>query len=155
MTPATTIEVVLDAIATALEAAVCPVKPAVRFVRWRGSQRIDDVPGPMRERAFLMRLGAGSTPRTISSPTVYWCRAELQLHIGYNLSEPRQIDVSGIGLDLLPWTDERVVRGALVVGNPLEGVANVKRMVFISADAPTERTRVYRFDLEWAEEVAV
>ena len=151
MAAPTTIETVLDALATALESAKPDVRPNVVFRRWRGAQRIDDVPGPMRERAFLMRLGASSNPRTISSPTVFWCRAELQLHIGYNLSEPRQNDVAGIGLDLLPWTDQKAVFDSLIMGNPLVGVANVKRMVFISADAPTERTRVYRFDLEWAE----
>lgn len=151
MTPATQIEIILDAIATTLEGIVCQVKPAVRFVRWRGSQDINDVPGPMRERAFMMRLGAGSIPRTISSPSLFWCRSELQLHIGYNLQEPRQNDALGIGINQQIWADERAIRGALMFGNPLSDIANVKRMVLINVDPPTDRTRVYRFDLEWAE----
>lgn len=147
----TTIEQVLDAIASALEGAKPDVRPNVVFRRWRGATPIDQVAGPMRERAFMMRLGAGSIPRTISSPTLFWCRAELQLHIGYNLSEPRQNDINGIGIDQQIWADERAIRSALVFGNPLAGVDNVKRMVLISVDPPTDRTRVYRFDLEWAE----
>lgn len=147
----TTIEQVLDAIASALEGAKPDVRPNVVFRRWRGATPIDQVAGPMRERAFMMRLGAGSIPRTISSPTLFWCRAELQLHIGYNLSEPRQNDINGIGIDHQLWADERAIRSALVFGNPLAGVNNVKRMVLISVDPPTDRTRVYRFDLEWAE----
>lgn len=147
----TTIEQVLDAIASALEGAKPDVRPNVVFRRWRGATPIDQVAGPMRERAFMMRLGAGSIPRTISSPTLFWCRAELQLHIGYNLSEPRQNDINGIGIDQQLWADERAIRSALVFGNPLAGVNNVKRMVLISVDPPTDRTRVYRFDLEWAE----
>lgn len=147
----TTIEQVLDAVATALENVKPDVRPNVVFRRWRGATPIDQVAGPMRERAFMMRLGAGSIPRTISSPSLFWCRAELQLHIGYNLQEPRQNDVMGIGIDHQVWADERAIRGALAFGNPLGTVANVKRMVLISVDPPTERTRVYRFDLEWAE----
>lgn len=147
----TTIEQVLDAVASALENAKPDVRPNVVFRRWRGATPIDQVAGPMRERAFMMRLGAGSIPRTISSPTLFWCRAELQLHIGYNLSEPRQNDINGIGIDQQLWADERAIRSALVFGNPLAGVNNVKRMVLISVDPPTDRTRVYRFDLEWAE----
>lgn len=147
----TTIEQVLDAVATALENVKPDVRPNVVFRRWRGATPIETVAGPMRERAFMMRLGAGSIPRTISSPTLFWCRAELQLHIGYNLSEPRQNDINGIGIDQQLWADERVVRSALVFGNALSGVANVKRMVLISVDPPTDRSRVYRFDLEWAE----
>lgn len=147
----TTIEQVLDAVASALEGAKPDVRPNVVFRRWRGATPIDQVAGPMRERAFMMRLGAGSIPRTISSPTLFWCRAELQLHIGYNLSEPRQNDINGIGIDQQLWADERAIRSALVFGNPLAGVNNVKRMVLISVDPPTDRTRVYRFDLEWAE----
>lgn len=147
----TTIEQVLDAVASALENAKPDVRPNVVFRRWRGATPIDQVAGPMRERAFMMRLGAGSIPRTISSPTLFWCRAELQLHIGYNLSEPRQNDINGIGIDQQIWADERAIRSALVFGNPLAGVNNVKRMVLISVDPPTDRTRVYRFDLEWAE----
>lgn len=147
----TTIEQVLDSIATTLENVKPDVRPNVVFRRWRGSTPIDQVAGPMRERAFMMRLGAGSIPRTISSPSLFWCRAELQLHIGYNLQEPRQNDVMGIGIDHQIWADERAVRGVLAFGNPLAGVANVKRMVLINVDPPTDRTRVYRFDLEWAE----
>ena len=71
MATPTTIELVLDAIATALENATPQVRPNVVFRRWRGSQPVEDVAGPMRERSFMMRLGASSIPRTISSPTTY------------------------------------------------------------------------------------
>lgn len=153
MTPPTTIETILDAISTALETVVCPVKPALKFVRWRGSQDIRDIPGPMRERAFLLRLGASSIPRSMSSQRISWCRAELLLRIGYNLNEPRQVDPLGVGIDLLPWTDEGVIRQTIQYGNPLLSVDNVKRLVFIAADAPAGVERQYRFDLEWAEVV--
>jgi hypothetical protein len=58
-----------------------------------------------------------------------------------------------VGIDLLPWTDEGVIRQTIQYGNPLLSVDNVKRLVFIAADAPAGVERQYRFDLEWAEVV--
>jgi hypothetical protein len=150
---ASTLETALDAVADALESITPSTKPNVVFLRWRGAEDIDKVPGPMRERAFLLRLGASTIPRSMSAISAWWNRAELQVKIGYNLEEPRQHDVQGLGVDLLPFVDEALVRRALQYGNPFLAVGDVKRLVFISADPPTATSRTYRFDLEWRENV--
>lgn len=150
----TNLETILDALSTAIEAIAPEFRPAVPFKRWRGDKPIEAVSGPMRERAFGWRLGEDQTPRTMSSPTIHWQRNRIELHIGYNFEEPRQGDAQGIGPHQQAMADSGVLYAALAIGNPLAGVSNVKRMLWIGGGAPSRFTRVYRFDLEWAETFA-
>jgi hypothetical protein len=141
---------ILDAIADTLEAATPTTRAGVLYRRWRGAELVETVPLPMRERAFQLRLGASRIPRTMSSVSTIWHRAELLLVIGYSLDEPRQGDSNGLGVHLLPWTDEEDVRRVLAHGSPLSGVSGVLRLLFLGADSPTATSRTYRFDLEWS-----
>ena len=150
---ATNIEVILNALANSLEAFVPDVRPNVRFRRWKGEQRVEDAPLPMRERAFQLRLGISRIPRTLSSFEQFWNRAELQLIIGYNFTEPRQNDVAGLGIDAMAWADNRAVLGAMTFTKPLQSVPNCKPLILLAADAPSTTARVYRFDFEWAEQL--
>lgn len=148
---ATNIEIILNALATSLEAFPPDIRPNVRFRRWRGDQRVEDAPLPMRERAFQLRLGISRIPRTLSSFEKFWNRAELQLVIGYNFGEPRQNDAPGLGIDAMAWADNRAVLAAMTFTKPLQNVPDCKPLIFSAADAPSLTARVYRFDFEWAE----
>jgi hypothetical protein len=149
---ATNIETILASLATALENYIPDVRPNVRFRRWKGADRVENAPLPMRERAFQLRLGISRIPRTLSALDSFWCRAELQLIVGYNFSEPRQNDVAGIGIDAMAWADQKAVLAALMFGRPLANVPHCKSLIFNAADAPSTSARTYRFDLEWAEQ---
>lgn len=141
----------MDAIAEALELTIPSYRGNVRYRRWRGEQMIETVPLPMRERGFQLRLGSSVTPRTMSTRNVMWMRSELQVVIGYNLTEPRNLDWDGMGIHQLPQLDEFDVTRALTLGGPLRNVPDTKTLVLKSADPVSTTSRTYRFDFEWAE----
>lgn len=145
------IATILDAIADALEGATPDTRPLVTFKRWRGPGNVESAPLPGRERAFQLRLGASRTPRTVSTLTATWHRADLLVVIGYDFTSPRATDTGGLGVHQLAWDDHKQVLQKMAFGNPLSGVSNVKRLVFLGADAPGPTSRTYRFDLEWLE----
>lgn len=148
---ATNIPTILDALADALEAATPDTRANVTFKRWRGPGNVENAPLPGRERAFQLRLGASRKPRTVSTLTATWLRAELLLVVGYNFMEPRALDTGGLGTHQLAWDDHKQILQKLAFGNPLSGVSNVKRLVFLGASAPGPTSRTYTFDLEWRE----
>lgn len=148
---ATNIPTILDALADALEAATPDTRANVTFKRWRGPGNVENAPLPIRERAFQLRLGASRKPRTVSTLTATWFRAELLLVVGYSFMEPRALDTGGLGTHQLAWDDHKQILQKLAFGNPLSGVSNVKRLVFLGASAPGPTSRTYTFDLEWRE----
>jgi hypothetical protein len=145
------IATILDAIADALESATPDTRPNVTFKRWRGPGLVESAPLPGRERAFQMRLGASRRPRTVSTITSTWHRADLLLVIGYDFGAPRALDTGGLGVHQLAWDDHKQILQKLQFGNPLSGVSNVKRLVFLGAAAPGPTSRTYTFDCEWLE----
>ena len=147
------ITTVLDAIADSLEAITPDVRPGVLFKRWTGEGLIERAPIEVSERRFQLRLGINRTPRTLSSSTSQWQRAELLVVIRYNLTEPRQNDsgTSNLGVHTLIWADHKQLVNKLVYGNVFSALSNVKRLVFLGADTPSDTSRTYRFDFEWAE----
>ena len=144
----------LDAIADALEAITPDVRPSLLFKRWTGENRIESAPIEVSERRFQLRLGIGNkSPRTMSSSTRQWQRAELLVVIRYNLTEPRQNDsgTSNLGIHTLPWSDHKQIVNKLVYGNVFSAQTDVKRLLFLGADETGDTVRIWRFDLEWAE----
>jgi hypothetical protein len=143
----------LDAIADGLEAITPDVRAGVLFKRWTGEGLIERAPIEVSERRFQLRLGLGKTPRTLSSTTSQWQRAELLLVVRYNFTEPRQNDsgTSNLGVHTLPWADHKQIVNKLVYGNVFSAVSGVKRLLLLSADTPGDTSRTWRFDFEWAE----
>lgn len=147
------IESILERVAYALENIIPDARPDDRFIRWTGEGKIEKAPIELRERRFQLRLGTTLRPRTLSSLTQQWQRAELLVVVGYNFTEPRQNDAqqNDLGLHVLPWIDQRCLINTLVITNVFNGATGVKRLLFISADQPTDTSRTWRFDLEWSE----
>jgi hypothetical protein len=145
------IETLLEAMAFALDNTVPDVRADVPFIRWTGEDKVERAPLEIRERKYQLRLGASLKPRTISSLTSQWQRAELLVVVGYNFTEPRQQDTqqSDLGVHVLPWIDQRCI--TLAMGNVFSSNTGVKRLLFLSADPPGESSRTWRFDLEWSE----
>jgi hypothetical protein len=140
------IESILGRIAYALENTIPDVRSDDRFIRWTGEDRVERAPIELRERRFQLRLGASLKPRTISSRTQQWQRAELLVVVGYNFTEQNDL-----GIHLIPWIDQRCLVNTLVISNVFSSITGVKRLQFISADQPGETSRTWRFDLEWSE----
>lgn len=147
----TNLETILNALATAIEAIAPDYKPGTTFKRWRGEKRVEDLAQPIRERAFQFRMGRTKTPRTLSSPTKQWNRAEFLLVIGYVFEEPRQGDALGLGSHRIVLADAKHIRNKLFFANSLSGVSNVYHPQSTGSEEPGNTSHAYRFDLEWAE----
>lgn len=147
------IEAILESIAYAVESITPDVRPQVLFRRWTGDGKIENAPIEIRERGFQFRMGKTLVPRTLSSSSQQWQRCELLLTIGYNLDEPRQNDTNenNLGVHILPFVDHRCIVNTLIIGNALGSVTGVKRLLLLDAETPSETSRTWRFDLEWAE----
>lgn len=146
------IDQILDAVCLAIEGIVPDVRPKVSFKRWT-SGNLETAPIELRERSFQLRMGKSLTPRTLSSSSRNWQRAELIVAVGYNFKEPRQNDneQNNVGVHTLPWIDHRSLVNCLVINNPFAQLTDVKRLLLLDAETPTGTGRVWRFDLEWAE----
>lgn len=147
----TNLETILDKLATALEAITPEYKPGVKFKRWRGEKRVEDLPQPNRERAFQFRMGRTLTPRTLSSPTLHWHRNIIVCAVGYVFEESRQGDAQGLGPHRICFADEKMIIHKLYFANSLAGVSNVLKLMYPTADEPGATSRTFRFDLEWGE----
>lgn len=147
----TNLEVIVDALSTALEKLTPDTRPNVPFRRYKGAGPVQYATMPVRERAFQFTEGSGKTPRTLSSPTIRWKRGELRCTIGYNFTEPQQGDVSGVGFQRISMSDERLVHHALYMSNALASVPNVLRVAWLLPDPPDNTSRIYRLDIEWGE----
>lgn len=144
---------IINAIATRLEQIVPDVRSNVPFKRWTDAKPLEQASIELRERAFQIRLGKTLQPRTMSSLSVQWQRAELLVVVGYNFTEPRQNDavLYNVGIHTQPFIDHRQLVNALVYGNALSGIDGVLRLLFLDAETPTDTARTWRFDLEWSE----
>jgi hypothetical protein len=148
---ASNLPTILDALADALEAVTPDERAAVLFRRHRGSP-VETLAPDLRVRAFQFRLGASRRPRTVSTLTATWHRCDLLLVVGYDFANDLYgDDTNGLGPHWLAFIDQKQIVQALGFGNPLSGVSNVKRLVFLGADAPGQASRTYRFDLEFRE----
>lgn len=146
------IDEILDAVCVSIESIVPPVRSHVQFKRWTGGP-LETSPIEIRERAFQLKLGKTLIPRTLSSSSRVWQRAELVVAVGYNFKEPRQNDneQNNVGVHTLPWIDHRSLVNTLVINNPFAQLTDVKRLLLLDAETPTDVGRSWRFDLEWAE----
>ena len=147
----TKLETIVSTLSTAVEAITPDVLPSVLFLRYHGSKSVEEAQGPYRARAFQFRAGDPQQERTVSCSAAVWQRMTLLLEIGYVFSAPAYNDTVGYGVDWVALADQKQLKRTLFFLNPLAAVSNVKRLLWLGPERPTDKMRVYRFDLEWAE----